>query len=57
MEECKADATALYLSTYDDVVQLLLPNSTEEDRKNIVFAGWLFVVYRAVCGLEFYNPE
>ncbi|CAK87860.1 unnamed protein product (macronuclear) [Paramecium tetraurelia] len=57
MEECKADATALYLSTYDDVVKLLLPNQSEEERRNTVFAGWLFVVHRAVQGLEFYNPE
>ncbi|CAD8147171.1 unnamed protein product [Paramecium octaurelia] len=57
MEECKADATALYLTTYDDVVKLLLPNRSEEERREIVFAGWIFIVHRAIQGLEFYNPE
>lgn len=38
-------------------MKLLLPNHSAEERKNIVIVGWLFVVYRAIVGLEFYNPE
>jgi dipeptidyl-peptidase-3 len=29
-EECKADAVALYLSTFDDVIEVLLPSFSIE---------------------------
>lgn len=50
-EECKADSVALYLSTEEDIVKILLPKFSEDDRKKAVIAGWVDVIYGALKGL------
>lgn len=32
-EECRADSVALYLSCYPDVLDVLLPDYSEEDKE------------------------
>lgn len=43
-EECKADSVGLYLSTYDDVVDILLPNYSIEEKHEAVKAAWYFFI-------------
>ncbi|CAD8051708.1 unnamed protein product [Paramecium sonneborni] len=56
-EECRADSVALYLSTYDDVVQILVPGKTKEERDEIVKAAWLDIIMGALKGLQYYSAE
>ena len=44
-EECRADAVALYLSCFDEVLQVFLPNRQDE-WSDIVYVSW----YNALCG-------
>ncbi|KAM3144829.1 hypothetical protein pb186bvf_003138 [Paramecium bursaria] len=56
-EECRADSVALYLSTYDDVVEILLPKQSKEERIEIVKAAWLDIINGGIKGLEYYSVE
>ena len=56
-EECKADAVALFLSTFDEVVEVLVPHLNKELRDECVYASWLDIIYSSLKGLEHYSTE
>ncbi len=56
-EECKADAVAIYLSTFEEIMDLLLPNYTKEQKEEILICCWYDVIYGAVRGLKEFSPE
>jgi dipeptidyl-peptidase-3 len=55
-EECRADSVALFLSCFDDVLKVLLPEY-QEKWSDIVYAEWYSQVYTAILGLEFYSVD
>lgn len=56
-EECRADAVALYLSTFDEILDVLLPAHSSEEKEQILICCWYDVIYGAVRGLKEFSPE
>ncbi len=48
---------ALYLSLFDDVVQILLPHLSKAERDDAVVAAWTFEIFSGLRGLAFYDPK
>jgi hypothetical protein len=47
----------LYLACFDDVLEVLLPSFSVQEREEILIVAWYNMVLDAVCGLKFYSLE
>ncbi|KAI9596911.1 peptidase family M49-domain-containing protein [Syncephalis fuscata] len=59
-EECRAEAVAIYLSTYPDMLAIFgHTDSTPEAglAEDVLYIGWLQMCRAGLIGLEFYDPE
>lgn len=56
-EECKADAVAIFLATFEQILEILLPSYTPSEREEILICCWYDVIYGAVRGLKEFSPE
>jgi len=56
-EECKADAVAIFLATFEHILDILLPNHTKEQKEEILICCWYDVIYSAIRGLKEFSPE
>lgn len=56
-EECKADAVAIFLATFEEILDILLPNYTKEQKDDILICCWYDVIYGALRGLKEFSPE
>ena len=56
-EECKADAVAIFLATFEEILDILLPNYTKEQKEEILICCWYDVVFSAVRGMKEFSPE
>jgi len=55
-EECRADGVALYLSTFEECLEILLPGR-KEVWDDIVYGMWLQTTFSGLTGLKYYSPE
>ncbi|EGR29751.1 hypothetical protein IMG5_149350 [Ichthyophthirius multifiliis] len=56
-EECKADSVALYLSCFQECLDILIPEFSKEEQQDIVYIAWYEIIYSAIKGLEYYDPN
>lgn len=56
MEECRAEAVALYLCVLPDILRIFGQQSVE-DQNRTVHVVWLQMVRAGLIGLEFYSPD
>lgn len=56
-EECRADSVALYLSCFDDVLEVLIPGMSAEEKEKILYTAWYEIVLSGFKSLEHYNVE
>ena len=55
-EECRADSIGLFLSTFDEAMEILMPGR-EKDWDNIRYANWYSMILNGVKGLMFYIEQ
>ena len=55
-EECKADCVALYLSCFNDVMNILVPGRDSE-WESIVYTAWFDIALSGLKGLLYYSVE
>jgi dipeptidyl-peptidase-3 len=59
-EECRAEAVAIYLSTYPEMLAIFghTDNTPEEGlADDVLYVGWLQMCRAGLIGLEFYDPQ
>lgn len=56
-EECRADGVAIFLSCFQEALDILIPEFSKEEQSDIVYVAWLEIVYSAIKGLEHYDVE
>jgi len=55
-EECRADTVALYLMHFDQPFKIFF-EGREQEWDDIHYCGWMDILFQAVKGLQYYNPE
>ena len=55
-EECRADSVALYLSLYDEILEILLPHKKGHFKEQVERI-WISMIYYGVRGLIFYDDK
>ncbi|EAR85850.1 peptidase family M49 protein (macronuclear) [Tetrahymena thermophila SB210] len=56
-EECRADSVAIYLSCFQESLDILIPEYSKEEQSDLVYIAWYEIVVSSIKGLEYYNPE
>lgn len=56
-EECRADSVALYLSLFEDVQEILMPDLSVEERWEAVYVGWFDLIVGGLRGLIYFDAE
>ncbi|KRX08351.1 hypothetical protein PPERSA_03345 [Pseudocohnilembus persalinus] len=56
-EECRADGVALFLSTFQESLDILIPEYSPEEQKEIVYMAWYEIVLSAIKGLQYYDQQ
>ena len=56
-EECRADSVALYLSVFEDVQAILLPDLTPEQRWDVVYVSWFDLIVGGLRGMIYYDVD
>jgi len=55
MEECRAEAVGIYLSTNRDLLSIF--GHKDKEAENIFYINWLIMVRAGLRALEFYTPD
>jgi dipeptidyl-peptidase-3 len=55
-EECRAEAVGIYLTTFEEFLQIFGYDSSAQETDDVVYINWLHMARAGLLGLEFYNP-